>query len=271
MSLFKGNEYAISYTIYGEGIPVVLLHGFGEDSTIFNHEINDLKENCKLIIPNIPGTGKSVLNFEQQEATIEFFADCIKQFLDSLKVDKCILLGHSMGGYITLAFAEQFPNSLYAFGLIHSTTFSDSEEKKVNRLKGIEIMRKYGAASFLRTTFPNLFSEEFKTEKLDKLKDLINHFSYISTDTCVYYYQAMIARKDKTFLLKKTPLQVLFVVGEEDIAAPMADVLKQISLPTYSSVHILPNVGHMSMVEAPEKLNKILLDFLKEVQVEQTE
>jgi len=94
------------------------------------------------------------------------------------------------------------------------------------------------------------------------LNNLINQFSYISTETCVFYYEAMISRSDKTNVLKSTALPVLFVIGEDDIAAPMSDVLQQVPLPTVSFVHILKNVGHMSMVEAPGKLNKILIDYL---------
>lgn len=266
MYIFEGENYTVSYATYGEGLPVVLLHGFGEDATIFNLQIKALEKKCKLIIPNIPGTGNATLLYEKMEPTVENLADCIKTLLDHLKIDKCILLGHSMGGYITLAFADKYPDSLMSFGLIHSTAFADTEEKKNNRLRGIQLMNDYGAASFLRTTFPNLFSNLFKTEKYKELEELITRFANISTDTCVFYFKSMIARTDKTSLLRNTSLPVLFVIGEEDIAAPMADVLQQVSLPAYSTVNILENVGHMSMVEAPDKLNDILIEFIKEVQ-----
>jgi len=260
--IFKGDKYSVSYRITGEGIPVVLLHGFGEDSTIFNNQIDELKDKCQLIIPDIPGTGKSDLHYNEVTPDMGFLADCIKSLLDELKIEKCVLLGHSMGGYITLSFAEKYSNSLLAFGLIHSTAFADTEEKIVNRKRGIKLMEEYGAAPFLRNTFPNLFSAVYKEENNDELNNLINQFSYISTETCVFYYEAMISRSDKTNVLKSTALPVLFVIGEDDIAAPMSDVLQQVPLPTVSFVHILKNVGHMSMVEAPGKLNKILIDYL---------
>ena len=260
--IFNGENYSISYKLVGEGMPLVFLHGFGEDSTIFNNQIEVLKDKYQLIIPDIPGTGKSALSFKDAIPDMGFFANCFKALLDNLKIDKCILLGHSMGGYIMLSFAQNYPDSLLAFGLIHSTAFADTEEKKVNRERGIKLMEEYGAAPFLRNTFPNLFSAVYKEENIVELNSLINQFSYISTEACVFYYKAMIARTDKTNVLKITKVPVLFVIGEEDIAAPMSDVLQQVSLPKVSDVQIMNNVGHMSMIEVPDKLNKILIDFI---------
>lgn len=263
--IFKADNYSISYLEKGKGPAVVLLHGFGEDGTIFNHQLDALSDNYHVIIPDIPGTGDSVIDYNKVESDMDMLADCIKSLLDYLQINKVVLLGHSMGGYITLSFAEKYADRLYAFGLIHSTAFADTEEKKLNRSRGIEIMRLYGAAGFLRNTFPNLFSSEYKSVNHDELNNLITQFSYISTDTCIYYYKAMIARKDKTMILKTITLPVLFVIGEEDIAAPMADVLQQVPMPAVSFVHILKNTGHMSMVEAPDKLNSILKDFLDDI------
>lgn len=260
--LYQSNSFSIAYDVAGVGTPVVLLHGFGEDATIFQHQKDFLKGKCKLIALNLPGTGNSIVDYSTANATVEYLAEVVNELLNHLEIEKCILLGHSMGGYITLAFAELFPDKLMSFGLIHSTAFADSEEKKINRLKGIDIMKEYGAAAFLKTTFPNLFSNEFKKTQHPLLETLISQFSYITTDACVYYYQAMIARTDKTNLLRTAAVPVLFVIGEEDIAAPMADVLQQAYLPAVSYVHILKNVGHMSMVEAPEKLNAILEEFI---------
>ena len=263
--IFKADNYSISYLEKGEGPAIVLLHGFGEDGSIFNQQLDVLTKNYHVIIPDIPGTGDSEINHNEVEADMDMLADCIKSLLDYLKINKMVLLGHSMGGYITLSFAEKYADRLYAFGLIHSTAFADTEEKKLNRSRGIEIMKQYGASSFLRNTFPNLFAAEYKSLNHDELNKLITQFSYITTDACVYYYKAMIARKDKTLVLKKTNLPVLFVIGEEDIAAPMADVLQQVPMAAVSSVHILKNTGHMSMKEAPDKLNIILKEFLDNI------
>ncbi len=264
---------SISYRTQGKGTPVVLLHGFGEDSHIFDQQIDFLKDHCLLIIPDLPGTGKSALlvsgnqlpatgNLEPATISIEDYADCIKALLEEEKINKCILLGHSMGGYITLAFAEKYPGSLNRFGLIHSSAFADNEEKKRNRQRGIDLMERYGAYSFLKNTIPNLFSQQFKEAFPAKLESLIEASKQFSTVACQQYYIAMMNRPDRTGVLKGNPLPVLFVIGTEDVAAPLNDLNLQIHLPLCSYIHIIENVGHMSMWEAPELLNNYLLEFI---------
>ena len=272
---FIYKEARISYRTEGKGKPVVLLHGFGEDSHIFDQQIEFLKESCLLIIPDLPGTGKSALLISDHPmpvtgilkpvtVSIEDYADCIKALLEEEKISKCILLGHSMGGYITLAFAEKYPGSLSRFGLIHSSAFADNEEKKRNRQRGIDLMEQYGAYAFLKNTIPNLFSLQFKEAFPDKLESLIEASKQFSTEACRQYYTAMMNRPDRTDVLKGNPLPVLFVIGTEDVAAPLNDLNLQIHLPLCSYIHIIENVGHMSMWEAPELLNSYLLEFIIE-------
>jgi pimeloyl-ACP methyl ester carboxylesterase len=172
------------------------------------------------------------------------------------------MLGHSMGGYITLAFAEKYSSALTSFGLIHSSALADTEEKKINRQKGIELMEKYGAYSFLKNTIPNLFSAHTKEANPEIVESLIEASKQFSTKACQQYYAAMKDRTDRTHILKGNPLPVLFVIGTEDVAAPMKDVLPQTKLPVCSYIHVIENVGHMSMLEAPELLNNYLLEFI---------
>ena len=275
---FLYKNVSISYRIDGNGTAVVLLHGFGEDSHIFDQQINFLKDHCLLIVPDLPGSGASELLDDRKQITddgsnsvikhlpsvisIEDYADCIKSLLEAEQINQCIMLGHSMGGYITLSFAEKNQGSLSRFGLIHSTAFADSAEKRLNRQKGIDLMEQYGAYAFLKNTIPNLFSKQFKEAFPDKVESLIESSKQFSTKACQQYYEAMMNRTDKTHVLKSNPLPVLFVIGTEDVAAPLNDLTQQIHLPVCSYIHIIENAGHMSMLEAPELLNNYLLDFI---------
>jgi len=127
---FNYTNATIAYRMEGAGKAVVLLHGFGEDSNIFNEQINYLTDYCQLIVPDLPGSGKSaILDDSEKEISIDDYARCIHALLQAENINSCIMLGHSMGGYITLSFAELFPQNLLAFGLIHSTAFADSDEK----------------------------------------------------------------------------------------------------------------------------------------------
>ncbi|HEY1019582.1 MAG TPA: alpha/beta hydrolase [Sediminibacterium sp.] len=263
---FSCHSTTISYTLQGKGTPVVLLHGFGEDSQIWNTQVSFLQEFCMLLVPDLPGSGKSSLfakeNSIADPVSIEDYADLIYALLQTENIASCIMLGHSMGGYITLAFAEKYPAMLRAFGLVHSTAFADSEEKKAMRAKAVTTIAQYGAAAFLRNTIPNLFGKAFKETSPEKVSQLIASAAGFTVAALQQYYIAMMNRPNRCNVLAGNPLPVLFVMGTEDVAAPMEDVLQQVHLPRISYIHVLPGCGHMGMWEAPAPLNQLLLAFI---------
>lgn len=258
---FVYNSSRIFYNVEGTGQPVILLHGFAEDRSIWNNQLMALKGKYCVIVPDLPGSGKSEL-IALEIASIDQYADCIKALTEAENAERVVLLGHSMGGYITLAFVKKYPGLLKAFGLVHSTAFADSDEKKASRKKGIEMMNEYGIASFLKNTIPNLFSKQFKQEHPEEVNKLIEQGQSFSKDALVQYYYAMMGRPGTTQVLEQAEVPVLFIVGTEDVAAPMQDLLEQVHLPRLSHIHILENAGHMSMLEKSELLNAYLLDFL---------
>lgn len=260
----------ISYSVHGSGTAVVLLHGFGEDSRIWDRQVTFLQNHCQLIVPDIPGSGNSALlqlaklavPGQRDYVSIDDYADVVHAILQAEKIDHCLLLGHSMGGYITLAFAEKYPERLTGYGLVHSTAFADSEEKKQMRAKAIETIGRHGAQPFLKNTIPNLFGRAFKEKHPERINQLIDAAAGFTAEALQQYYQAMIHRPDRCEVLKSNRLPVLFVMGTEDMAAPMDDVLKQVSQPGISYIHVLPGCGHMGMWEAPDTLNQLLLAFI---------
>lgn len=256
------NNRIISYKIAGMGHPVILLHGFGEDSNIWNEQITFLEKEYQVIAPDIPGSGASALT---DDVSMEGIAEVVKQIADAEDIDSFILIGHSMGGYATLAFAEKYAGRLKGFGLFHSSAYGDNEEKKATRKKGIEFIKEHGANEFLQTVTPNLFSEKTKTEKPGLVTSFINTLPDFSKTALIEYYEAMIQRPDRTDILSQTKLPVLFIMGEYDKAVPFEDSLKQSSMPQVSYIHILHNSGHMGMREETEKSNHALKDYLDEV------
>jgi pimeloyl-ACP methyl ester carboxylesterase len=174
------------------------------------------------------------------------------------------MIGHSMGGYITLAFAEKYRDHLHAFGLFHSTAFADSEEKKITRKKGIEFIHQHGAFEFLKTTIPNLFSSTFKSQIKNSIDCFIGRLSNFSPAALVSYYEAMMNRPDRTSVLKNSTIPVLFVAGEQDTAVPIEDSLKQCHLPRKTYIYILKQSAHMGMLEEPATTNCLLEKFLIE-------
>ncbi|RXK81400.1 alpha/beta fold hydrolase [Filimonas effusa] len=258
---FNYNDTLISYRKTGKGTPVIFLHGFGEDSTIWNRQIAYLEPDYLVITPDFPGSGNS----QALPGTpgIEEFARVIDALLQHEQLEKAVLFGHSMGGYITLAFAALFPDKLTGFGLVHSSAFADSPEKKQNRQRGIEMIEQYGGPSFLRTTIPNLFAAAFKSSHPEQVNELIEQSAAFADLPLQQYYKAMMERPDRTAVLSGSKTPVLFIIGTDDVAAPLNDVLQQVSLPNCSYIHILENVGHMGMWEATAAVNSHLLHFLE--------
>ncbi len=251
----------IYYRATGKGVPVMLVHGFGEDDSIWDNLEKYLKGSCRLVIPQLPGTGNSEL---LPKTSMETMAAALLAIADQEGFEIFTMLGHSMGGYITMAFAESYPGRLKAFGLVHSTAYADSEEKKIARRQGIEFIREHGSAAFFRNSNPNLFSEKTRKEHPDLVEGIVNKPLAVSPEAAIAYYEAMIRRKGRTHVLKSAQVPVLFIIGKSDKAVSPADAVKQSTLPAISDIHLLQDSGHLGMFEEPEKFNKAIAAFIRD-------
>jgi pimeloyl-ACP methyl ester carboxylesterase len=247
---------------FAHTLPLVLLHGFAEDSSVWDRQKEYLEDTYRLIIPNLPGSGRSAA--PGKDTSMEDLAGAVKAVLDAAGIKKCMMVGHSMGGYVTLAFAELYPEMLKAFGLFHSTSYADSEEKKAARRKGIAFIRKNGAAAFIRQSVPNLFSENTRAAHPEWVTALIERYAGFDPDSLIRYYEAMIHRPDRSHVLQQFPGPVLFIIGEQDNAVPLTASLQQCHLPAISYIHVLDKAAHMGMMEDSTRANHILERFLKD-------
>ena len=252
----------IFYRITGTGKPVILIHGFGEDATVWQNQVDFLKNKFQLIIPDLPGSGQSEMI---DDMSMEGMAETIHSIIHEENIESCPVIGHSMGGYILLALMEKYWNQVSAFGLFHSSAFADSEEKKATRRKGIEFINQHGAFEFLKTTTPNLFSPITKDERPELIDKQIASLDNFLPAALVSYYKAMMQRPDRTEILRKATVPVLFIMGKYDVAVPVDDGLKQCHLPEKSYIHILRQSGHMGMLEEPGNSNRILEEFLLDI------
>lgn len=248
----------IFYRTIGSGYPLILVHGFAEDGEIWKNQIEFLKTHSRLIIPDLPGTGKSELIADM---SIENMAEVIKVILTAEKITSCCFAGHSMGGYIGLAFAEKYPDVLSSLALVHSTVFADSDEKKANRLKSIEFVKKNGAFEFLKAVITDLFTEDWASANTEAVELQIEKSKLFADEAIIKYYEAMIARPDRTAVLKSYNKPILFIIGEHDKAVPFEQSLQQCYLPNQSQVHILRNSAHMGMLEEADKVNHAVLSL----------
>ena len=166
---FKG--LPVNYTIHGEGLPLIFLHGFNENLHVWDSIIPTVSKNYKCILIDLPGFGKSHL---PSNLSIKYMADSVHRVIEDMALEKPIVIGHSMGGYVTLELVNNFPELISGAGLFHSTAFADSEEKKENRLKTLDFLDKNPVDSFFNVFIQGLFApQNLKSEFLNTAEAII--------------------------------------------------------------------------------------------------
>lgn len=263
--LFRNKK--IFYRAEGKGKPVMLLHGFGEDGTIWKYQFAKLKQEYFVIVPDLPGSGQSQML--EGECSLGDYAELVGAIAEKEMEQKTnsddktfSLIGHSMGGYITLEFAKNHPEKLNSFGLFHSSAFADSDDKIAARRKSIDFIQKNGAKPFLKTSVPDLFSEKTRVENPSLVNDLLTIANQLSGEALIQYYEAMIKRTDTTDVLSSFPKPILFMIGKHDMAVPLQDSLKQCHLPRVAVIHILQHSGHVGMWEEMDLSTTYVTNFL---------
>jgi pimeloyl-ACP methyl ester carboxylesterase len=262
---YKGETFY--YRVSGKGKPVMLVHGFIEEGGMWDETAKKLQDNYKVIIPDLPGFGKSKVNnwdkaVATQGLTMQWYAGYLKAICDAEKIKTMVLLGHSMGGYITLHFAEKYPGLLKGFGLLNAHCYADSDEKKANRLKGIEFIRKHGSAPFVAELYNSIFHDVYKNKHQKFIDKLIEKAAKYTPESLMRANAAMMNRQDKSLVLKNAIAPVLFISGKQDPSAPLEPMLKQVSLPAIADVSIFDNCKHMSIFEYKKETIAAIQNFI---------
>lgn len=258
----KFNKNNIHYSDQGTGKTIVLLHGFLESLEMWNGFTNVLSENYRVVCIDLPGHGySSVYNGDLSMANM---AKWVKAVLDHLEIGSCILVGHSMGGYVTLEFATQYPALLRGMVLFHSHGSADTEETKENRRRTINIV-KLNKAGFIKQFIPDLFADASIVKFQSEIEVLQHSASKTSADAIVSALEAMRDRSSKIELLLNTTIPVLFIAGKEDPRIPVQNVMAQAILPEHSEILILGKVGHMGFIEAQQKTLAMLDCFARKL------
>lgn len=248
----------LNYKITGQGDVLVLLHGFCEDLTLWSSFQEELSNYTVLSI-DLPGFGQSDVI---KDVSIESMAKSVKLVMDQLEIQKCTMIGHSLGGYVVLAFSELFPENLNGIGLFHSTAFADSEEKKENRNKTFEFIEKHGVKNFANSFVGTLFYPENRSRFEKEIIQLSDVVKNTSKEAVLQTTIAMRDRESKVSVLEKLDVPVLFIVGKDDQAVPVEKSLQQCFIPKDSIVHFYDKTGHMGMFEKKKETTRAIKNFL---------
>lgn len=257
MNKISYHNHNISYQITGSGLPLVFLHGFGENSKMWE-DYTPQFSGYRVITIDLPGAGSS----DFFNASIARMAKIVNAVLLEERIEKCVMIGHSMGGYVTLAFAKLYEQKLLGYCLFHSQPNADSEEKKAGRDKAISFVKTHGAGPYLKGLIPKLFSTQFKEHNPQIINKMIDWVKDMSPNAVIGQLVAMRDRPDNQNVLRNAKVPVCFIIGEEDVAVPTENSLNQTHLPSIADINILPDVGHQGMFEARDETVVILRKFI---------
>ncbi|HVA98687.1 MAG TPA: alpha/beta hydrolase [Bacteroidia bacterium] len=250
----------IRFTDKGKGRAIVLLHGFPLSLDIWNEFSETLSKKFRVICIDLPGHGESdCIGYVH---SMELMAECVKAIMNVLHLRKYILVGHSMGGYATMAFAELFPDNIKGICLFHSSALADSESKKKDRERSIQLVKKH-PKQFTNQLAENLFFVKNRARFKNEIALLKKNFSNTSQRSIIACLYGMKDRKNREMILKFAAYPILFIIGKNDTIIPMEMILPQTELPEKKEILLLDKVGHAGFYEAKNEILERLIAFSK--------
>jgi 3-oxoadipate enol-lactonase len=256
----------IAYVDRGAGLPVLLVHGFPLDHSMWREQIGVLAKQCRVIAPDLRGFGRSTLGDcdHQRGISMEQYADDLAELLDVLAIrDPIVLVGFSMGGYIAWQFVRKYASRVKALAQCDTKAAADTDEARAGRLKMAENVAEWGSARVAEMMGPRLFAARSFETKRDVVAKVRGVVERTSPDAIAAAQRGMAARPDVTSLLPSIKVPALIVVGAEDVISPPNE-MRAIAdaIPGARFVEI-PAAAHMTTMENPEAVNEALHVFLE--------
>lgn len=254
--LYKNTN--LSYIEKGKGNTLVFLHGFLEDSNMWNYYLDYFSERYRVIAIDLLGHGESgCIGYIH---SMEDMADSVFYILSSLNLKKVTLIGHSMGGYVSLAFGELYPDYVKKIILISSTTRADSSERKINRDRALDVIKK-NSDLFVTMAINNTFLEDTKTTHSKEVEHHLKIALKTSKQGIIAAIEGMKSRNDREILLHFAPYPIKMIIGNNDPVISTADI--QVEIENTNTELITIYSGHLPQIEAKEELLEALKATLK--------
>jgi pimeloyl-ACP methyl ester carboxylesterase len=246
---------SVFYRNLGKGHPIVLIHGFCETHEIWNNFAEKLSEKFEVFALDLPGFGASPIL--SPPFSIDEVAKVVIDWTDQVGLKLPIVIGHSLGGYVTLAMAKDSPEKFAGIGLFQSTAYPDSDERKANRNKVIEFVKAHGTDPFIDTFVPGLFFDKNHSA----IQETYRIARLTRKETLTAYAAAMRDRPSSIDLRTRYHKPVLVLGGDKDAIVLPEITREHLEFINNAEVHVLKNVGHMAMFESAEESLKIVREF----------
>ena len=250
----------IHYTDKGKGTAIVLLHGFLENSTMWKPFISKLTKKNRVVTIDLLGHGKTeCIGYVH---TMEDMAEAVKAVLTKLRLRRVVLIGHSMGGYVSLAFVEKYPEMIKGLCLMNSTATADSKEKKINRERAIEAV-KHNHKSFIKISISNLFRPKNRPIFKDEINKVRDEALKIPLQGVIAALEGMKIRKDRTKILKSNSFKKMMIIGKHDPVLDQDSLIKQTKNTDVKIVEFQD--GHMSHIENKKEFSERIMHFIEKM------
>jgi pimeloyl-ACP methyl ester carboxylesterase len=249
----------ITYYKTGNGPAILLVHGFPANVHLWRHIVPELSKTYTVILPNF---------FEEKgdwltdgKTSMSQLAESFNDILTHENLNKVLLAGHSMGGYMGLAFAARYPEKLIGLSLIHSSPLGDDEARAEGRRKTVNILENGGKSPFLKMMVRALFAEDFNKQNPDILARQTNEAIAVEDESLIAFYRAIMERSDTTHITQSAKFPVQNIIGKLDSLANIKKEIASENLSFINFVSVYQNEGHMAMLENPSKLLNDLTHF----------
>ena len=249
---------SIAFQVSGTGPALVLLHGFLESKAIWDDFILSLEKDFTVVAIDLPGHGESELLAEIH--IMQLMAGSVKEVLKAENIEKAVIVGHSMGGYVALQFAVDYENTVKGLLLFHSHANADSDEARENRRRTIDIVKK-NRHGFIMQFIPDLFDQRHVGNYKEVIRNLQNIAALMTPEAIIAALSGMRDRPSQHQFLLKTKIPVLSILGKQDSRMPFNQLMIQATIPSHSEILLLEDVGHMGFIEAPGKTLQALKHF----------
>jgi 3-oxoadipate enol-lactonase len=249
----------VAYDDAGEGRPVVFVHGFPHHRKAWAAQLRALAGHSRAIAVDLPGFGESDM---PERFTMDAWANGLARFLDALEIERAIIAGLSMGGYVTLAFWRLHRERVLALVLADTRAGADTEEGKQKRRETIDLARHEGPTAVARALLPGMIGKSTREREPSVVAAMRAMLESTSVDSIVGASEAMMNRPDATSLLATIDVPTLIIVGEEDVLTPPKESRAMHAAIPGSRLEIIPSAGHVSNVERPAAFNQVLTEFI---------
>lgn len=257
----SANNTLLSYDDIGKGhVPIIFLHGFPFDKSMWQCQVDFLKTTTRVIACDIRGFGKST--DEKTDLRIDLFTDDLIAFMDELKIETAVVCGLSMGGFIALNMVSRFPERIEALILCDTQCIADTAEVKANRYKTIDRINAEGVTLFNDGFIQNVFHLNSLNNKKELVKSLHTVVFANTPHIITAGLTALAERSETCSILEKIVVPTLIICGREDTVTPLEQseiLLKGIH---GSTLHIIEKAGHVSNLEHPDEFNNLISSFL---------